>query len=245
VTQAGRVAVVTGASSGIGAATVVELSKAGYGVVAGARRIDRLREVCEPVGARALHLDVTDQQSVDAFVAQLDACAVLVNNAGGALGLAPVEQADDAQWREMYESNVLGLVRMTRALIPLLEREDPGHVVNVVSIAGFETYPGGGGYTAAKHAALAVTSTLRLELLGRPIRVTEIDPGMVETEFSLVRLGDEAKARQVYEGMTPLTAGDIADAVVWAVTRPKRVNIDQLVIRPLDQATATVVHRRR
>jgi NADP-dependent 3-hydroxy acid dehydrogenase YdfG len=239
-----RVAVVTGASSGIGAATVAALRAAGFAVVGGARRMDRLQAVCEPVGARAVQLDVTDQGSVDSFVAQLPSCAVLVNNAGGALGFDRVEDADEEQWRSMYETNVLGLLRMTRALMPLLEREDPGHIVDVVSIAGLETYPFGGGYTAAKHAAHAVTRTLRLELLGRPVRVTEVDPGLVETEFSIVRLGDEAKASKVYEGMTPLTAGDVADAIAWAVSRPKHVNIDQVVMRPLDQASATQVHRR-
>jgi NADP-dependent 3-hydroxy acid dehydrogenase YdfG len=238
-----RVAVVTGASSGIGAACVTALAATGFAVVAGARREDRLRAVCEPAGARWMRLDVTDQGSVDAFVAALDACAVLVNNAGGALGFAPVEAADDAQWRSMFETNVLGTVRMTRALIPLLEKEDPGHIVDVVSTAGLETYPNGAGYTAAKHGEHAVTRTLRMELLGRPIRVTEIDPGLVETEFSVVRLGDEEKARNVYAGMTPLTAEDIADAITWCVTRPKRVNIDQVVMRPLDQASSTMVHR--
>ncbi|HEV7678984.1 MAG TPA: SDR family NAD(P)-dependent oxidoreductase [Candidatus Dormibacteraeota bacterium] len=238
------VAVVTGASSGIGAATVRALHDAGFDVVAGARREERLRAVCDEVGARCMRLDVTDQQSVDAFVAQLDSCAVLVNNAGGALGLDPVAQADDEQWRTMYETNVLGLMRMTRALLPLLERADPGHIVDIVSTAGIETYPGGGGYTAAKHAAHAVTRTLRMELLGKPVRVTEIDPGMVETEFSVVRLGSQEKADKVYEGVTPMTAEDIADAVAWVVTRPKRVNVDQMVMRPLDQASATMVHRR-
>ena len=239
-----RVAVVTGASSGIGAACVVALSEAGFDVVAGARRMERLRAVCEPVGARALQLDVTDQASVDAFAAQLDSCAVLVNNAGGALGFEPVTQADDEQWRTMYETNVLGLMRMTRALVPLLEREDPGHIVDVVSTAGLDVYPNGGGYTAAKHAAHAVTSTLRLELLGRPIRVTELDPGLVETEFSVVRLGSQDAADKVYAGMTPLTAADVADVVAYVVTRPRHVNIDQVVMRPLDQATSTMVHRR-
>jgi len=242
--SAARVAVVTGASSGIGAACVGALTAAGFSVVAGARREDRLREVCERHGARGMRLDVTDQQSVDTFVAALDSCAVLVNNAGGALGMAPVEAADDEQWRTMFETNVLGTVRMTRALIPLLEKEDPGHIVDVVSTAGLETYPNGAGYTAAKHGEHAVTRTLRMELLGRPIRVTEIDPGLVETEFSIVRLGDEEKARRVYAGMTPLTAEDVADAIAWTVTRPKRVNIDQLVMRPLDQASSTLVHRR-
>ena len=244
MSQGARVAVVTGASSGIGAATVPALAREGFDVVAGARRVERLREVCEPVGARWMALDVTSQPSVDAFVAQLDSCAVLVNNAGGALGLSTVEEADDEQWRRMYETNVLGLVRMSRALIPMLSRADPGHIVNIVSTAGIEAYPKGGGYTAAKHGAHAVNRTLRLELLGRPIRVTEIDPGMVETEFSIVRLGDEALARTVYEGMTPMTAEDVADTVAWVVARPKRVNVDQVVMRPLDQASSTVVHRR-
>jgi NADP-dependent 3-hydroxy acid dehydrogenase YdfG len=239
-----RVAVVTGASSGIGAACVASLRAAGFAVVGGARREDRLRAVCEPLGARWMRLDITSQDSVDAFVAALDSCAVLVNNAGGALGFAPVEAADDTQWRTMFETNVLGTVRMARALIPLLERSDPGHIVDVVSTAGLETYPNGAGYTAAKHGAHAVTRTLRMELLGRPIRVTEIDPGMVETEFSVVRLGDEEKARRVYAGMTPMTAGDVADAITWCVTRPTRVNIDQVVMRPLDQASSTMVHRR-
>jgi NADP-dependent 3-hydroxy acid dehydrogenase YdfG len=224
------IAVVTGASSGIGAATVRQLRNNGFDVVGGARRLDRLREVCEPVGARALQLDVTDQQSVDAFVAQLDACAVLVNNAGGALGFDPVEHSVDDDWRTMYETNVLGLMRMTRALMPLLDKEDPGHIVNVVSTAGLETYPRGGGYTAAKHGAHAVTRTLRMELLGRPVRVTEI--------------GNAGQADKVYEGMTPMTADDIADAITWVVTRPKRVNIDQVLMRPLDQASSTMVHRR-
>ena len=238
------VAVVTGASSGIGAACVASLSAAGFSVVGGARREDRLREVCEPLGARWMRLDVTDQASVDAFVAALDSCEVLVNNAGGAHGFGPVESARDSQWETMYEVNVLGLMRMTRALLPLLSRGDPGHIVDIVSTAGLEAYPGGGGYTAAKHAAHAVTRTLRMELLGRPVRVTEIDPGMVETEFSLVRLGDAELARKVYEGMTPMTAADVADAVTWTVTRPARVNIDQVIMRPLDQASSTMVHRR-
>lgn len=245
MSAAGRLAVVTGASSGIGAATVVALAGAGFEVVAGARREDRLRAVAEPVGARWMRLDVTDPSSVDAFVASLDECAVLVNNAGGAFGLSPVAEADDDQWRRMYEVNVLGLMRMTRALLPLLEASSPGHIVNMGSIAAGETYAGGAGYTAVKHAVRAVSRTLRQELLGRPVRVTEIDPGAVETEFSLVRLGDEEKARQVYEGMTPLRGEDIADCVLWAVTRPRHVNVDDIVVRPLDQAMgAPVMHRR-
>lgn len=241
-------AVVTGASSGIGAACVVALRAAGFDVVGGARREDRLRAVCEPVGAWWMRLDVSDVASVSAFAESLDSCSVLVNNAGGALGYNRVEDARDDEWQRMYDVNVLGLMRMTRALTPMLSRGSsdggPGHIVNIVSTAGLDTYPYGGGYTAAKHAAHAVTQTLRMELLGRPVRVTEIDPGLVETEFSLVRLGSADAARKVYEGMTPMTAADIADAVVWAVTRPAHVNIDQVVMRPLDQATSTMVHRR-
>ncbi|TMC51116.1 MAG: SDR family NAD(P)-dependent oxidoreductase [Chloroflexi bacterium] len=239
-----RAAVVTGASSGIGAATVRALAGAGFRVIGGARREDRLREVCEAVGASWARLDVTDPGSVSAFVHGLDECAIIVNNAGGALGFEPVSDADDEQWLSMYQSNVLGLMRMTRAVLPLLERGGKGHIVDVGSIAGFEVYPSGAGYTAAKHAARAVTRTLRLELLGRPVRVTEVNPGLVETEFSTVRFaGDATRAAQVYAGMTPLTAADVADCILWAVTRPPHVNVDEIVVRPRDQASATLVHR--
>jgi NADP-dependent 3-hydroxy acid dehydrogenase YdfG len=177
-------------------------------------------------------------------VAQLDECAILVNNAGGALGVDRVADADLDSYARMYESNVLGLVRVTRALLPRLLASGDGHIVNIGSVAGFETYPGGGGYTAAKHAVRALTRTLRLELLGSPVRITEVAPGLVDTEFSLVRLGDPERARAVYRGLTPLVAADVADCVVWAVTRPSHVNIDEIVVRPRDQATATTVHRR-
>jgi NADP-dependent 3-hydroxy acid dehydrogenase YdfG len=239
-----RVAVVTGASSGIGAATVRALDAAGFDVVCGARRIDRLRDVAEPIGAAAIALDVRDRGSVDAFCAQVPRWDVLVNNAGGAHGLEPLAEADDAHWREMWEANVFGLMLMTRALLPKLIDSGNGHIVNIGSIAGIEVYPGGSGYTSAKHAVRAITDTLRIELLGKPVRITEIDPGMVETEFSVVRFGgDEARAAKVYEGLTPLTAQDIADCVTWAVTRPKHVDIDQIVVRPTAQATATLAAR--
>jgi len=238
------IAVVTGASSGIGAATAKHLAQAGYNLVLGARRMDKLQAVAEPLGAKALALDVTDAASVAAFCEQIPAVNVLVNNAGGALGLEPVAEAEDEKWRTMFESNVLGTMRMTRTLLPKLEASGQGHIVVIGSIAGFEVYPGGAGYTAAKHAERAVAETLRLELLGKPIRVTEIAPGLVETEFSLVRFGGDAeRATKPYQGMTPLTADDVAEAITWAVTRPAHVNIDQMTIRPLDQATATLVHR--
>lgn len=239
-----RVAVVTGASSGIGAAAVHQLRTAGFDVVAGARRTDRLREVTDACGARAIALDVRDRASVEAFAAAIERCDVLVNNAGGALGLATVAQADDEHWRTMWETNVFGLMMMTRALLPKLEASGNGHIVNIGSIAAIETYPNGAGYTTVKHAVRAISHTLRIELLGKPIRITEIDPGLVETEFSVVRFdGDAERAAKVYDGMTPLTADDIAECIVWSVTRPRHVNIDEMVVRPIAQATATQVAR--
>jgi len=241
-----KIAVVTGASSGIGAATARALAGAGFELWVGARRLDRLREVAEPVGATALPLDVRDAASVEAFASRLpSAVHLLVNNAGGAYGLDRVEATHDEDWTGMWEMNVLGVMRVTRALLPALRASGDGHVINLGSIAGFETYAGGAGYTGSKHALRALTRTLRLELVGEPIRVTEVAPGLVETEFSLVRFkGDEERAKSVYRGMEPLTAEDVADCIVWAATRPSHVNIDEIVVRPRDQASATVVHRR-
>jgi len=241
----GTTAVVTGASSGIGAATARHLAAAGFDVVVGARRIDRLREVAEPIGARALELDVTDAASVTRFCAEVGPCSLVVNNAGGALGLASVQDADVEQWRQMYDTNVLGTLRVTRGLLPALLDSGDGHVVVIGSIAAYEPYPGGGGYNAAKFGERALASVLRQELLGQPVRVTEVDPGMVETEFSLVRFaGDEERAAKVYEGVTPLTADDVAECITFAVTRPSHVNIDSLVVLARDQAGARNVHRR-
>ncbi|MEY2397808.1 MAG: hypothetical protein QOJ00_982 [Actinomycetota bacterium] len=238
------VAVVTGASSGIGAATARQLAASGFDVVLGARRMDRLEAVAAEIGGRALPLDVTDTSSVEAFCAQVADCRVLVNNAGGALGRDRFEDADDEEWRWMYDANVMGTMRMTRALMPALVASGDGHVVMIGSIAGHEAYAGGAGYNAVKFALRAATKVLRLELLGRPVRVTSIDPGMVDTEFSVVRFhGDEARAAAVYEGMTPLTADDVADCITFAVTRPSHVNIDTMIVMPRDQAAATAVHR--
>ncbi len=239
-----KTAVITGASSGIGAAAARHLHGAGFDVVLGARRIERLREVADATTGTAIQLDVSDRASVEAFAAQIDRCDVLVNNAGGALGLEPLAESDDDHWRQMWESNVFGLMLVTRALLPKLEGSGDGHIVNIGSIAGIEVYPGGAGYTSVKHAVRAISETLRIELLGTRIRVTEIAPGAVETEFSLVRFdGDESRAAKVYEGMTPLSADDIAECITWCVTRPPHVNIDHLVVRPLAQATATQVAR--
>jgi NADP-dependent 3-hydroxy acid dehydrogenase YdfG len=239
-----KLAVVTGASSGIGAATASALAAEGFELVLGARRLERLERVAAEVGGEAVALDVADPASVEAFAARLPRCDVLVNNAGGALGLDPIAAADEEQWRRMYESNVLGTMRMTRALLPRLIESGDGHLVAVTSIAGFESYRGGAGYIAAKHAQRSLLRNLRLELLGEPVRVTEVAPGMVETEFSLVRFGgDRAAADRVYAGMTPLLAADVAECIRWAVSRPAHVNVDEIVVRPRDQALATEVHR--
>ena len=239
-----RTAVVTGASSGIGEATARRLVAEGFDVLIGARRAERLEKIADETGARWKQVDVTDPAAVAAFAEGIDSLNLLVNNAGGAKGFAPLAEIPDDDWDWMYQVNVIGLARVTRTLLPALERSGDGHIVNVGSIAGIETYEGGAGYTAAKHAVAAITETLRLELLGKPIRVTEVQPGLVETEFSLVRFdGDAARASKVYEGMTPLTADDVADCIAWAATRPSHVNIDSVVVKPRDQARATKVFR--
>jgi NADP-dependent 3-hydroxy acid dehydrogenase YdfG len=241
-------AVVTGASSGIGAATARALVTAGFEVVMGARRVDRLEALASELGgrARARALDVTDLSSVDNFCGEFDACRLLVNNAGGALGLDSVLDADERKWQTMYDTNVLGTLRMTRTLLPRLIESGDGHVITLGSIAAFEPYAGGAGYNAAKHATRAVMDVLRLELVGQPVRFTQIDPGMVETEFSLVRFdGDAERAAAVYDGVTPLTADDVAEVIAFTATRPSHVDIDNVTIRPRDQARAWLVHRQQ
>ena len=239
-----KVAVVTGASSGIGEAAARQLARAGFFVVVGARRQERIERVAREIDGQSHVLDVTDLASIEEFAQAVPRINVLVNNAGGALGLEPIAEAVDENWQAMYDTNVLGLMRVTRAFLPKIEASGDGHIVNIGSIAGLEVYPGGGGYTAVKHAVVAISQTLRQELMGKPIRVTEIDPGMVETEFSLVRFGgNKEQAGKVYQGLTPLTGDDVAEAVVWAVTRPAHVNIDQIVIKPRDQVSATKAHR--
>lgn len=239
------VAVVTGASSGIGEATARRLAADGFDVVLGARRVDRLERIGEQIGARWSALDVGDPSSVAKFCEEIGPCRVLVNNAGGALGLDPIVEADEDDWKTMYEVNVLGTLRMTKRLLPALEASGNGHVVMVGSIAGHEPYAGGAGYNAAKFALRALTQVLRLEVLGRPVRVSEIDPGMVATEFSTVRFrGDTARAADVYEGVTPLDASDIAECIAFMLSRPSHVNIDSMVVLARDQAGAGKVHRK-
>ena len=248
---ASRIAIVTGASSGIGAATARQLAAAGYRVVLTARRKDRIEALAEEINAAghqatAYQLDVTDRPAVDEFASAFKTVGVLVNNAGGALGADPVATGDPADWRSMYETNVIGTLNLTQALLPKLDASGDGTVVVVSSTAGHGTYEGGGGYVAAKHGAHVLAETLRLEIVGRPIRVIEIAPGMVKTdEFALTRFGgDQEKAEKVYQGVAePLTADDVADTITWAVTRPSHVNVDLLVLRPRAQASNTKVHR--
>jgi NADP-dependent 3-hydroxy acid dehydrogenase YdfG len=240
------VAVVTGASSGIGAATARRLVAEGFDVVAAARRVERLQQLADEIGCTPIALDVTDPDSVAAFADAVAACRVLVNNAGGAFGLAPVAQASADDWQRMYDVNVLGTMRVTRALLPRLIDSGDGVIVNVTSTAGHGVYEGGGGYTAAKYGEHALTETLRLELCGEPVRIVEIAPGMVKTdEFSLVRFdGNQARADAVYAGVPGvLVAEDVADCIAWTATRPWNVNIDLMVVRPRAQAAAHKVHR--
>jgi NADP-dependent 3-hydroxy acid dehydrogenase YdfG len=242
-----RVAVVTGASSGIGAATARALAGAGFRVVCAARRTERIEALAAEIDGVAVTCDVTSDASVTSLAAAAGPhVEVLVNNAGGAVGLDRIEQASTNDWQQMYDVNVLGALRVTQALLPALRAAADAVVVNVGSTAGRGVYPGGGGYTVAKHGLRALSETLRLELNGEPIRVTEIAPGMVRTpEFSLNRLGgDHERADSVYADVDePLVAEDIAEAIRWVATLPRHVNIDELVIRPVAQAAQHQLHR--
>jgi len=243
-----RTAVVTGASSGIGAATARMLAGAGFRVVCAARRTDRIESLAEEIGGTAVTCDVTDPESVAGLAAAVgDTLHVLVNNAGGAFGgSASVAESDSEDWRRMFEVNVIGLLEVTKALLPALIASGDGVIVNVGSTAGRIAYEGGAGYTAAKHGTQVVNETLRLELYDQPVRVCEVAPGMVKTdEFALVRFdGDQEKVDAVYAGVPePLTAEDVADAITWMATRPSHVSIDELVMRPRAQAAQHKVYR--
>lgn len=251
MTTSRGIAVVTGASSGIGAATARRLAAEGFSVWAAARRRDRLAELAaESDRITAVGLDVTDSESVSALAEQAeleaDGIALLVNNAGGAVGLDTVAEGKPEEWQRMYDTNVLGAMRVTQALLPALERGAGGHVILTGSIAGYGVYPGGAGYSAAKYGARALMETLRLELVHKPIRVSEVAPGLVATEeFSLVRFhGDAERAAKVYEGVAaPLVAEDIADVIAFVATRPAHVNIDLTVVKPRAQAAPYLVDR--
>lgn len=234
-----KIAVVTGASSGIGLATARALAADGWHVVVAARRKAQLDALATEIGGTAIVLDITDQASVDAFVEEVRAlghCHLLVNNAGGAKGLDPVAEADLDDWEWMYQTNVLGTVRVTKALLPLIIA-DKGHIINMSSIAGITAYLGGAGYNAAKFGLSAMNKVLRMEMVDQPIRVSEINPGRVETDFSLVRFkGDAEKAAAVYADKLNLSAEDIAETVRWVAAQPAHVNIDRVVVTPRDQS---------
>ncbi|WP_018296720.1 SDR family oxidoreductase [Corynebacterium lubricantis] len=231
-----KVAVVTGGSAGIGEATARALASDGWTVYVAARRKDRVEKIAEEIGGIPVELDVTSQESVDALVAQLDRVDLLVNNAGGARGTDPLREANEDDWRWMYEVNVLGLVRITKALYPML-LESEGQIINVGSVAGFRAYAGGSGYNAAKFGVSALTRAMRLEEENNPIRICEIAPGRVKTDFSKNRFkGDEEKADAVYADKLNLSAEDIAEAVRWVSSLPKHMNIDTMNIMPRDQA---------
>jgi len=242
--------VITGASSGFGAATALRFARLGHPLYLGARRVEKLREVarrCLEAGAPQAEvrpLDVRSKESIEAFCAGAGTPEILLNNAGLALGRDTLDRMKDEDLLGMVETNVIGLVRVTRALLPRMIAARRGHVINLGSYAARGVYEGGAVYAATKHSVRVISETLRLELTGTNIRVTEIDPGLAETEFSVVRLGDERKAKAVYQGMEPLTAEDVADAILWVATRPPHVNIAEMVITPTAQGSLTKVHRR-
>jgi NADP-dependent 3-hydroxy acid dehydrogenase YdfG len=241
--------VISGASSGFGEASALAFARLGHPLFLGARRVDRLRQVanaCQKAGspkATAHALDVRSKESIEAFCAAAGTPEILLNNAGGALGRDPVDKIRDEDLLGMIEANVIGLVRVTRALLPRMMAAKKGHIINIGSYAAHGVYEGGGVYAASKTAVRVLSQTLRLELSGTNIRVTEMDPGLAETEFSLVRLGDAEKAKAVYQGFQPLSAEDVAEAIVWAATRPPHVNISEVVMTPTAQASLTKVHR--
>ncbi|HEY4886604.1 MAG TPA: SDR family NAD(P)-dependent oxidoreductase [Myxococcales bacterium] len=241
--------VITGASSGFGAATALRFARLGYPLYLGARRVEKLREVarrCLEAGAPQAEvrpLDVRSKESIEAFCAGAGTPEILLNNAGLALGRDTLDRMKDEDLLGMVETNVIGLVRVTRALLPRMIAARRGHVINLGSYAARGVYEGGAVYAATKHSVRVISETLRLELTGTNIRVTEMDPGLAETEFSIVRLGDERKAEAVYQGMEPLTAEDVADAILWVATRPPHVNIAEMVITPTAQGSLTKVHR--
>jgi NADP-dependent 3-hydroxy acid dehydrogenase YdfG len=260
---------ITGASSGFGAATAVAFGAEGSNLLLGARRVERLEKVATEVvkagaaSAQFHFLDVAKTASVEEFlswsrktIAEASASSggasqnpkldVLINNAGGALGLEPVVEGKDEDWEAMMQSNVLGVLRMTRAALPLMLENPGGSIINIGSYAARMAYEGGAAYCAAKAGELQLTRTLRLELNGTGLRVSSIDPGLARTEFADVRYkGDQERVRKLYEGTNPLTGPDIAEILVWVASRPSHVNIDEMLIKPVDQASMTKIHRRR
>jgi len=251
----GKTVFVTGASSGIGQACARAFAAEGARILMCARRDERLKRLADELGkeygseSHYFRLDVRDRQAVERAVSGLPAAwkavDVLVNNAGLSRGLSKLHEGDIGDWEEMIDTNVKGLLYVSRAVIPSMVERGSGHIINIGSIAGYEVYPGGNVYCATKFAVRALSQGLRLDLNGTPIRVSEVAPGMVETEFSLVRFhGDSGRAAKVYQGLEPLRAEDIAEAAVWCATRPPHVNISTVIVMPTAQASTTLVHRK-
>jgi serine 3-dehydrogenase len=245
-----KIIFVTGASSGIGAACVKVFSAQGAQILMAARRLDRLKTLAKrlPTKNHCVELDVTNRKQVDELLDSLPAewkeIDVLINNAGLSRGVDKIQQAKHQDWEEMIDTNVKGLLYVTRAVVPGMLERGRGHIINIGSIAGHEVYPGGSVYCASKHAVRALTQGLRMDLLGTPLRVSSVDPGLVETEFSLVRFrGDAERAKSVYKGLQPLMPQDVADVVLFCATRPPHVNINDVLLTPLAQASAMLVAR--
>jgi len=253
-TLAGKIVFITGASSGIGRATALAFAREGCALAVAARRLDRLEELMPlllqggATDAKAWRLDVRDRQAVEEVVAAVHEyfgrVDVLVNNAGLARGLRSVEEGDETEWREMVDTNILGLMWVTRATIPIMKAQGSGHIINLGSVAGHDSYPKGSVYAGTKFAERAITVALRHELLASGIRVSSVDPGLVDTEFSLVRFsGDAQRAQEVYRGVTPLSGEDVAECIAFAASRPGHVNVDEIIVKPTAQAGSTVVYR--
>ena len=246
-------AMITGATSGIGKETALLLAKNGYNLILTGRRENRLKALSDEIKAeydispKCLNFDLSDREAVKKALTSIqetiEVLDVLINNAGGALGLSPIDQGDLDQWDQMIDTNIKGLLYISRYCLPYMKKRDTAHIVNIGSVAGRWVYPGGNVYCATKHAVRAISEAMRMDLIGSPLRVTNIEPGMVNTEFSLVRLGDEQKANKVYEDMKPLSGKDIAESILWCIQRPQHVNIHEMVIYPTDQAHVSMVHR--
>ncbi|WP_414583132.1 SDR family oxidoreductase [Scytonema sp. PCC 10023] len=249
-----QIVLITGASSGIGAACAKVFANAGAKLILAARRLERLQELVETLHTTSLQfhllqLDVSDRSAVESAISTLPPAwseiDILINNAGLSRGLDKLHEGDIQDWEEMIDTNIKGLLYLTRYVVPGMVKRDRGHIVNIGSIAGHQTYPNGNVYCGTKAAVRAISEGLKQDLLGTPIRVSSVDPGMVETEFSEVRFhGDSDRAKKVYQGVTPLTADDVADVIFFCVTRPSHVNINEVVLMPVDQASATLVNRR-
>lgn len=250
-----KIVFVTGASSGIGLSTAKKFAELGANILLCARRVERIQEIAADLGKQykvkthPFQLDVRNQKDVESAIQSLPSAwkniSILVNNAGLSRGLDTIQEGKISDWDEMIDTNVKGLLYVSRAVLPGMIERNEGHVINIGSIAGHWVYPKGNVYNASKFAVNALSQGMKIDLLGTPVRVTTVDPGLVETEFSIVRFhGDKERAGKVYQDLTPLSPDDIADSIIWAATRPPHVNISEIIIMPTDQSSPTLVHRK-